>query len=429
MEAATPLRRSHVPPTSDSLRVTASLVEDETAARVVRERAEAGEDPAQTVADAVEIGARVLDREQAAANAEFVKTEFERASREVEERVHRTRAQGRRPLGREGRRGVRRGERPPRQGAGEAVLRRQLGLGAEPRPRARGRDAHASHARTCCKQFSSADGSNPLADFKTRWRRSARAHEAPARHPARAARASSASWRRSSRRCATRSEKLEEVEAERERGTAKGRTYEEQVAEAVDAIASAQGDDCRRRRRPAGAWRQEAATCGRRGRVLRARAGPHRGRGQGQRLSQARGDPVARRGAGRARGADFAVLVVPTEEEVPPKLHAAARVQRRQAGRDLRPRGLDAGARARLPTGSRPRPDEALSEPTASTRARSATAIERALQAMEEVRKVKSQLTGAKTSIDKAYGMVETRWPPGCAGTWSEIDDARAAAR
>ena len=36
--------------------------------------------PAKTVRDAVEIGARVLDREQAAANAEFVKTEFERAA-------------------------------------------------------------------------------------------------------------------------------------------------------------------------------------------------------------------------------------------------------------------------------------------------------------------------------------------------------------
>ena len=36
------------------------------------------------VTDAVEIGARVLDREQAAANTEFVKTEFERASRELQ---------------------------------------------------------------------------------------------------------------------------------------------------------------------------------------------------------------------------------------------------------------------------------------------------------------------------------------------------------
>src|SRR3712207_6915060 len=39
-------------------------------------------------------------------------------------------------------------------------------------------------------------------------------------------------------------QKLEEVAAEAERGAAKGRTYEEAVYDALDAIAVAQGDDC-----------------------------------------------------------------------------------------------------------------------------------------------------------------------------------------
>src|SRR5215210_9314010 len=69
MEAATPLRQPHV-------RVIA--------VRLVRTREDHGDDPVKTVRDAVEIGARVLDREQAGANAEFVKTEFEKASREVQ---------------------------------------------------------------------------------------------------------------------------------------------------------------------------------------------------------------------------------------------------------------------------------------------------------------------------------------------------------
>src|SRR5437764_1314506 len=38
-------------------------------------------------------------------------------------------------------------------------------------------------------------------------------------------------------------DKLEEVAAEAERGTAKGRTYEEAVADAIDAIALPLGDD------------------------------------------------------------------------------------------------------------------------------------------------------------------------------------------
>ena len=57
---------------------------DECAVRLVHERERAGDDPAKAVREAVEIGAQVLDREQAGANAEYVKTEFQRASRELE---------------------------------------------------------------------------------------------------------------------------------------------------------------------------------------------------------------------------------------------------------------------------------------------------------------------------------------------------------
>src|SRR3954447_20438581 len=85
MEAATPLRKAHIGTVGDRLTVEGLIVDDECAVRLVREREQAGEDPAQTLTDAIEIGARVLDREQAAANTEFVKTEFERASRQMEE--------------------------------------------------------------------------------------------------------------------------------------------------------------------------------------------------------------------------------------------------------------------------------------------------------------------------------------------------------
>src|SRR5919109_5065635 len=84
MEAATPLRQPDVRTVGDRLAIDGLVVEDECAVRLVRERERTGEDTVKTVREAVEIGARVLDREQAAANAEFVKTEFERASREVQ---------------------------------------------------------------------------------------------------------------------------------------------------------------------------------------------------------------------------------------------------------------------------------------------------------------------------------------------------------
>jgi hypothetical protein len=83
MEAATPLRKAHVRTLGDRLVVDGLVIEDECAVRLVREREEAGADPVRVVADAVEIGARVLDREQAGANAEFVKGELDKATREV----------------------------------------------------------------------------------------------------------------------------------------------------------------------------------------------------------------------------------------------------------------------------------------------------------------------------------------------------------
>jgi hypothetical protein len=107
------------------------------------------------------------------------------------------------------------------------------------------------------------------------------------------------------------------------------------------------------------------------------------------------------------RSADFAVLVVPAADEVPATLEplreyngdklvvaldpdagmlplelgyrlARARVLMKRSDGD----GLDAGALR--------------------------DAIERALAALAEERKVKVQLTGAKTSIDKAYDLVES---------------------
>src|SRR3954462_15742731 len=84
MEAATPLRKPHVRTVGDRVVVDGLVVDDEAAVRLVREREEAGADAVRVVVGAIEIGARVLDREQAGANAEFVKGELDKATREVE---------------------------------------------------------------------------------------------------------------------------------------------------------------------------------------------------------------------------------------------------------------------------------------------------------------------------------------------------------
>ena len=112
-------------PATGACTSTASSSSDETVVRLAQAREDAGEDPARFVEDALEIGARVLDREQTGANAEFVKTEFERAARELDAGLRRTGAARRRAPRRQVRRGVRPRERPPHPRAGQALLRRQ----------------------------------------------------------------------------------------------------------------------------------------------------------------------------------------------------------------------------------------------------------------------------------------------------------------
>lgn len=61
----------------DRLVIEALTINDERAARLVRERAEAGQDAKATVAAAIEVGARVLDSEGTATNVDYVKRELQ----------------------------------------------------------------------------------------------------------------------------------------------------------------------------------------------------------------------------------------------------------------------------------------------------------------------------------------------------------------
>src|SRR3954454_7827876 len=71
----------------DRLVIERLTVADESAARVVRMRAETGQRPTETVAKAVEIGARVLDSEETAADVDYVRAEFERHAGALRERL------------------------------------------------------------------------------------------------------------------------------------------------------------------------------------------------------------------------------------------------------------------------------------------------------------------------------------------------------
>jgi hypothetical protein len=404
MEAATPLRQPHVRVLGEVLAIDGLVVDDECAVRLVREREQNGDDPAKTVRDAVEIGARVLDREQAGANAEFVKTEFEKAAtdlnaqftdraREVAEFFN-TRVD--QVFGPENGQLARELEKLFSDGSTVSVQNRVRELVQEAMARSR---------EDLMKQFSAADGSNPLADFKAGTIRVLKAAEERQHETQQQMLRQMAELEKQMQALRLEKEKLEEVEAERERGTAKGRSFEEAVAASVDEIALAQGD-------VAEAVGDVKETTGKVGDVvvaIDACNGPARGRivieAKDSRLSK----PKALEELDRAlaeRSADFALLVVPTDEELPAKLEPL-----REYNGDKMVVALDPDAGS-LPLEYAYRIARARALMKRSdTDGLDAEAIrattERALDALNEERKIKNQLTGVKTGIDRAYGLVE----------------------
>src|SRR4051794_4984519 len=78
--AATPLPLARVHVVNGRLAIDWLTIDDETTVRLAQERG----DPERFVVEAIEIGARVLDREQTGANAEFVRAEFEKTARELD---------------------------------------------------------------------------------------------------------------------------------------------------------------------------------------------------------------------------------------------------------------------------------------------------------------------------------------------------------
>jgi hypothetical protein len=404
MEAATPLRHPHVRTVGDRLAIDGLIIDDECTVRLVREREQSREDPVSTVRDAIEIGARVLDREQAAANAEFVKTEFERASREVQTEF----AEKARTIAEYFERQFEEVFGPD-NGQLARELERRFGDGSALSVQNRVREAVAETlARSredLVRQFSAADDRNPLADFKTAAVHSI--NQAAARSDAtqRALLQKLGEVQRELQALRDEKEKIDEVEAERERGTAKGRTFEEHVAEAVDAIALAQGDVAE----AVGDWKEATGKTGDVVVSIDATAGPPRGRivveAKDRRLSSPRALGELDE-AMAERSADFAVLVVPTAEEVPARLEPLREYNGDKLVVALDPDSgtlpLELGyrlARARVLM-KRNDGDGIDAGAVRDT-------VERALAALSEERKVKQQLTGAKTGIDKAYGLVE----------------------
>jgi hypothetical protein len=277
------------------------------------------------------------------------------------------------------------------------------------------------------KQFASTDeGVNPLADFKARTVDAIKEADERQHKTQRALLAQMNELEKQLQGLRDEKQKLEELAEERERGTAKGRSYEEAVAEAIDSLASVLGDVAD----PVG---DESGAGGKKGDVLvgiDGCTGPERGRivfeAKDKQLSKPKfysdlDDSMEQ------RDADYAVLVVPTPEEVPARLHSLREYQGDKMiavfdaddGSTLELEFAYRVARARV-TAQREGADEIDAAAIRAT-------VARAVAAMDDLRKIKSQLTTAQNGIGGAQemlGAVEAR----VRAELSQVDDALAPA-
>src|SRR3954470_16430453 len=405
MEAATPLRTPRVHVLMGRVIVDNVVVDDPATAAFVARRIAAGEDAVAVVTDAVEVGARVLEREQAAVDAEFVRNEFEKVSREVETAfADKARvvaeffgAKVDEVFGPENGQLARELQRLFGEGSTAAVQHQLRQVMLEQSARMR---------EDLLRQFSSADGSNPLADFKAAHLRAAREAAIRQEQQLEGMREQMVGLKLELQKLQAEKARAADVAAEHARSTAKGRPYEEAVAEAVEAIARGQGDDCD----AVGDFR---GLGGRKGDVvvdIDGCSGAPRGRivFEAKNSRRSRKEALAELEEALAtRAADYGVWVVPAEDKLPARAPAL-----REVGGDKLFVVYDPEEGSRL----------ALEVAYSLARARvlmakgsvdglDATALraeaERALGAMEDVRRIKLQLTNAGNSIEEARRVLD----------------------
>jgi len=415
MEAARTLQltRASVEVRGGAVVIDGLVVDDRTLVELVERRLEQEMAPEDTVRQAVEIGARVLDREATAAEVDFVKREFERASDEVE-RSFAERAE---------------------KVADDLERRLEGFLGEDGGAMAKALDAHAEDLtelvarhfgedrntavqhrlqeivakklqesrQDLLKQFSAADGHNPLADFKSsvigQMKQSGERHDAMIQKLT--------ALEGEIARLRDAGEAAVELATERERGTSKGRTFEDQAFRLVEEMASARGDVALH------VGDERSTSGGKSGDIvieLEAASGQARGRiaidAKDERLSKNKAWQVLDSSLDE-RDARFAILLVAAEEKVPAgrePLHEYEGnkmiVMLDKETLDQRPLELAYRyARCRCLMAE----EQDLEVDAAGVR----TAAEEALSALRDAQRIRQSLTGASRGVEGARAALD----------------------
>jgi hypothetical protein len=383
-------------------------VDDRTLAELVERRLEQGISGEETVTDALEIGARVLDRESTGAEVDFVRREFEKLSGEVERSfADKARAvaehmqkQFERHLGEDSGTMAKTLDAHAEQ-VGELVARhfggdRNTAVQHQVRELV-SRSLQESRAELL-RQFSAQDGHNPLADLKSQVVRELQAgRQKDEVHVQRLAELAG-----EIRRLRDAEESRAEIEAERERGTAKGRSFEQACYEALESMAGARGDIAHH------VGDERSAGGGKLGDVvveLEAAQGECRGRiafeVKDEQLSKNKAWEVLN-GSLTQRDAAFAILVVASEAKVPAGREPLHEYEGNKMivavdREELDPRALELAyryARCRVLMAR----DRTLEVDAAGVR----DAADEALSALKDAQRIRVALTGATKSVDSA---------------------------
>jgi hypothetical protein len=413
MEAVTTLqledlRKPCVELRDGTVTIEGLAIDDRTLVELVERRLERDVSPEETVTDAIEIGARVLDREATSAEVDVVSREFERVSSEVEraftdrarEVADRLHEQLEQFLGHDNGSMVKTLEH--HSDAFSELIAQHFGgdrsTAVQHQIRELTQKLLSESRQELLRQFSAEDGHNPLSDFKAavvrEVRRSGESHEKLIEKLAQ--------LEGEVRRLHDSRDAEADLAAERERGTIKGRAFEQRTFEVIEEMALARGDVARH------VGDERSASGGKSGDIvieIDAASGQSRGRitldAKDERLSKNRAWETLN-AALDERDAGFAILVAASDEKVPAGREPLHEYEGNKMIVTLDKESFDTRAlelayryaRCRcLMAGER---DLELSAPSVRD------AAQEALSALKDAQRVRASLTGAANGVQSA---------------------------
>jgi hypothetical protein len=219
----------------DRIVIEGLSVEDARAARLVRERSQAGTPGSKTIRDAIEIGARVLDSEETAVNVDYVRRELEAGLGELDSKLGET-----------------------LQGSAEAIAEQiEDAFDGDDSVQEQLREIVAKNTReqleAVARLLTAEDSTNPLVNVQKHFGKAMLEAEERNRteverlrdshsKEARAMHGQVAELRKEISRLLEREDADRRVAEEVERGTAKGRSFEDMAHAMLAEIASNHGD-------------------------------------------------------------------------------------------------------------------------------------------------------------------------------------------